>query len=191
MRAFQRKLVTGQHYAANSVPTDALAILIALFVALVLVAFVLKLVRRRPQLELSPYSAKSNLLSPAERSFLGVLVNAIGTDYVVAPKVRVADAVAPRTGMSRSDWQRAFNRISAKHFDYVVCRASDFRIVAAVELDDKSHKQARRRERDQFLEAAIRSADLPLLRFDAKSGYSQAQIRDSFAGVFARIQSIP
>jgi hypothetical protein len=173
------------------VRTDELTTIIAFLGVLALVVLVFKLLRRGPKLELSTYIAKSDLLSAAERSFLGVLVNAIGTDYVVAPKVRVADAIAPRTGMSRSDWQRAFNRISAKHFDYLVCRASDFHIVAAVELDDKSHRQARRRERDEFLKAATQSADLPLLRFDAKSSYSQAQIRDSFAGVLESIQSIP
>jgi hypothetical protein len=156
---------------------------IALLAVLALVILAFKRFGRGPTLELSRYTVQHNLLSDAERSFLGVLVNAIGTDYVVAPKVRVADAIAPRKGMSRSDWQRAFNRISAKHFDYLLCRASDFRIVAAVELDDNTHRQAHRRKRDEFLEAAVKDAGLPLLRFDAKSSYSQTQIRDSFAEI--------
>ena len=164
---------------------------IALFAILALVILVFKVMRHGPRLELSRYTLQQSLLSDAERSFLGVFANAIGIDYVVVPKVRVADAIAPRKGMSRSDWQRAFNRISAKHFDFLVCRATDFGIVAAVELDDKTHRQPRRRKRDEFLEAAAQGAGLPLLRFDAKAGYSQGQIRDLFASAKVKFRPAP
>lgn len=150
-------------------------------IAIVVIAFVLLVLGKRTSATVSQYELQKSLLSAAERSFFGVLVGAVGSDYVVVPKVRVADAIKPRRGMSRSDWQSNFNRISAKHFDFIVCRATDFGIVASVELDDKSHKQSRRRNRDEFLEAAARDAGLPLLRFDAKSGYSQAQVREFFA----------
>lgn len=61
------------------------------------------------------------LLTPAERSFYGVLISAVGDSALVFSKVRVADVLKPQKGLDRSNWQRAFNRISSKHFDFVLC----------------------------------------------------------------------
>jgi len=162
---------------------DALFFIVVLFAIIALVVQLLNRSGSSTQAKESQYEQHKSLLSAAERSFFGVLKGAVGADYVVVPKVRVADAIRPRRGMSRSDWQSAFNRISAKHFDFLICRATDFGIVASVELDDKSHRQSRRRERDEFLAAAAKEAGLPLLRFDAKSSYSQVQLRESVADV--------
>ena len=169
----------------------AIAAIVAVLVLFILVILASRLLGHSPQDDRSSYTVKHYLGSKAERSFFGVLSSAVGTEYIVAPKVRVADALAPRKGLSRSDWQSAFNRISAKHFDFVICHASTLRIAAAVELDDKSHDREDRRERDDFLDAAARKAGLPLLRFNAKSGYSQAQIRDLFADAIGQSQRVP
>jgi hypothetical protein len=40
---------------------------------------------------------------------------------MVFGKVRVADVVETASGLRWSDRLRAFNRISAKHFDFLVC----------------------------------------------------------------------
>ena len=86
----------------------------------------------RGRLSLSPGGA---LFSPAERSFLGVLDQAVGTDYRVFGKVRVADVASVKPGLGNSARQGALNRIAQKHFDFVVCGARDLNIVCAVELD--------------------------------------------------------
>ena len=71
-----------------------------------------------------PYERNSVLLSAAERSFLGVLEQALGEGYRVCPKVRVADAISVRKPLPRGEWQRAFNRISSKHFDSLLSQQS-------------------------------------------------------------------
>jgi len=119
------------------------------------------------------------LFTPAERSFYGVLKQACGDQAEVFGKVRVADVIKPIKGLGRSNWQRAFNRISAKHFDYVICRPDDLRVVAAIELNDRSHKKPSRADRDAFLEKACDSAGLTLHQFDAKRGYQVAEIRST------------
>ena len=153
--------------------------IIIVFAILILAVVVLRSPKRQASRSLQ-YFCQESLLSPAERSFFGVLASAVGGEYVVVPKTRVADALMPRKGLSRAEWQRAFNKVSSKHFDYLVCRASTFEIVAAVELDDKSHRRENRRQRDEFLAEATSSAGLPLLRFPAKEGYSLPQVRESF-----------
>jgi len=85
------------------------------------------------------YRQLNPLFSAAERSFLGVLDKAVSDKNRVFGKVRVADILAPTKGMNRKNWQIAFNKISAKHFDYVLCSKDKLNVVAVIELDDKSH----------------------------------------------------
>jgi len=69
--------------------------------------------------------------------FLGVLGKAVGPDYRVLGKVRVADVASLKRGPSASVRHGALNRIALGHFDFVVCRASDLVVVCAVELNEK------------------------------------------------------
>ncbi len=94
-------------------------------------------------------------------------------------KVRVADIMTTKRGSSASNRQKAFNRIAAKHFDFVLCNPKDLSVTAVIELDDKSHSRLSRQYRDQFLESACTAAGLTLHRFTAKRGYSVLEIRET------------
>lgn len=121
---------------------------------------------------------QNEFLSSAERSFLGVLSQAAGEEWRVFAKVRIADVRTPAKVMSRSRWQSAFNAISAKHFDFLLCEPADCVPKLAVELDDKSHDKPSRRQRDRLVDSACASAGLPLLRVKAAWAYQIAEIRD-------------
>lgn len=150
-------------------------ILLALFV-LVVLAILTKL--RGDSTDEFSYEKNEPLFSPAERSFFGVLNQAVQEQAVVFGKVRVADVLRPPKGMGRSNWQKAFNRISSKHFDYVICTPDTLLVLAVIELDDKSHAKGKRAERDRFLDAACSSAELPLHRFKAAATYSISEVRN-------------
>lgn len=122
------------------------------------------------------YRRKPYLLSKAERSFYGVLTQAVGDKALIFSKVRVADVLAPQKGLNRSNWQQAFNKISAKHVDFLLCDPHDCAVKLAIELDDASHGSAKRQKRDAFLERACESAGLPLMRIRAARGYGVAEI---------------
>lgn len=123
------------------------------------------------------YEKIEPLFSPAERSFFGVLTQAVNERAVVLGKVRVADVLRPTKGVGKSQWQKAFNRISAKHFDYVICAPDTLVVLAVVELDDKSHAKRNRVERDILLDSACADAGLPLHRFKVAASYSIAEVR--------------
>ena len=123
-----------------------------------------------------PYQGISYLFTPAERSFLGVLDQVIDSDYRVFGKVRAADVMKVQNGINRSNWQKAFNRIQSKHFDFVICRASDFSILLLIELDDKSHNKPQRIDRDNFVEKATEAAGIPLLRISCQGSYSAQDV---------------
>ncbi len=128
------------------------------------------------QLSGASYSLIPSLLTLAERSFYGVLVQAVDSDLVVCSKVRIAE-VLKVSASDRSKWQKAFNRISRKHFDFVVCSKDDFSFRYAVELNDSSHAKKKRVERDEFLIEACKDAGFPLVQMKAQSGYSLAAVR--------------
>ncbi len=124
------------------------------------------------------YRQRKILFTAAERSFLGVLDSLIDPGlHRTFGKVRVADLIEPEPNRNRSQWKSAFNRISAKHFDFVICKADDMAPVAAIELDDVSHKQSKRQQRDQFLEKVCSQVGLPLLRVPARRAYQLEEVK--------------
>lgn len=130
-----------------------------------------------------PYVPAKALLSPAERSFLGVLDQVVGPEHRVFGKVRVADLASVKPGLAPSARQRALNRVAAKHVDFVVCRASDLTIVCAVELNDSSHASKRAQARDELLGNVCKAIGLPLFQVPAKRAYSLSELQAQFASV--------
>jgi len=135
------------------------------------------------------YQTKGPLFTPAERSFLGVLDSAVSDKYRIFGKVRVADVMSPKKGMDRKNWQIAFNKISAKHFDYVLCCKDTLKVIAAIELDDKSHNKKSSQVRDKFLASACGSANLKLVRFPAKSSYTISEVSETIENTINPLES--
>lgn len=127
--------------------------------------------------EAFPYRLKGPLFTVAERSFYGVLTLACADKAIVFGKVRIADILEPEAKLNKSQWQTAFNKISRKHFDYVVCEPKDLSILAVIELDDQSHNSKKQKERDALVEGACLKAGLVLHRFKASNNYSVANIQ--------------
>jgi hypothetical protein len=124
------------------------------------------------------YEAVAALLTPAERSFFGVLQKALASDYQIFAKVRLADIVRPTRNPSRSGWQSAFNRITGKHVDFVLCDVAHLGVVGVIELDDRTHEKLERGFRDNLVDSALANAGIPVLRVPARQSYSPAQLRE-------------
>ena len=153
--------------------------LIGVLVLLGIVAFLVKVVLPslgKGQVVL-PYQKEPVLFTPAERSFLAVLEPALGDQFRVLGKVRLADVIRVKSGLSGSERRQAFNRIQSKHLDFVVCDPNDLSVQFVVELDDSSHQQARRLARDEFLNKALAAAGVPVFHFPVKRSYSVQDIR--------------
>ena len=118
-----------------------------------------------------PYQKTDALFTPAERSFYGVLSQAVGDNATIFGKVRVADVVSPKKGLSRSTWQKSFNKISRKHFDFLLCCNDTLSVICAIELNDSSHKSKNRNDRHEFLKGVCHAAEIPLIPVPAKAAY--------------------
>jgi len=129
------------------------------------------------------YTLKKTLLTSAETLFYNRILEAVGNKLTVFAQVRVADVVEVKKG---ANWNKLFPKISQKHFDFVLCRPRSLEILAAIELDDSSHSQKKRQERDQFLNKACQAAGLNLIRVVASNNYDpkklRAKIQDAIAG---------
>jgi Protein of unknown function (DUF2726) len=119
-----------------------------------------------------PHQKSRSLFSPAERSFFGVLQQAVGEHAAIFGKVRVSDVVKPRTGLHRSVWRSAFKRISGKNFDFLLCDKEKLSVLCAIELDDGSRQSKSRHQRDEFLKGVCAAGYVPLIQVPAKSGYA-------------------
>jgi len=120
-----------------------------------------------------PYKLTPSLLTASEAVFYGALVVAAGRRYVVFAKVRLADLCQ---GLDRWADIRAFNKVSSKHVDFVLCDATTFRPVLAVELDDRAHLRANRRSRDALVDAIFRTMGLGVYRQWVRHSYDPAAI---------------
>jgi len=166
-------------------------LLVFIIVVIVILAFFILSVSKN-KLTLSneyPYQKAKTLFSPAERSFLGVLDQVVGSEFRVFGKVRIADVATVRTMSNRSAWQKAFNRISSKHFDFIVCNSSDLSIVCAVELNDKSHQKNTRKLRDEFVIGVCNAISLPLVEVNAQTAYSIQELKERFSAVLNVVSS--
>lgn len=154
-----------------------LAILVVVLVAaLAFVAWKLGLLEPKPTGN-EPYRCCDRVLSPAEQKFQAALLAALpvlcqragrSDAPLVFAKVRLGDVLTTdrdkateRAG--KDGWQAARNRIDRKHVDFLLCAPSDTRPVLVIELDDKTHQRADRKERDEFLDRACKAAGLPVL----------------------------
>ncbi len=165
--------------------------LIPIFIiAFIILFFIIRLKQPSSSPESCPYIKNTALFSPAERSFLGVLEQAVGDEYRIFGKVRVADVASVKSMSNKRNWYQAFNRISAKHFDFLLCAKGDLSITCAVELDDKSHQQHKRQERDAFLVGVCQSISLPLIQIQAQAAYSVAEVRAKIVGALGQQEAI-
>ena len=161
-------------------------LILVVLALLVLTAMASRLKRHKGSLADYPYQKRSALFSPAERSFLGIVDQAVGDQYRVFGKVRIADVVEPTQGLDASRRQKALNRISAKHLDFLLCAKGDLSVVCAIELDDRSHRQRKRQDRDAFVEELCRAVSLPLARISAQRTYTVPEVRGAIFAAWNR-----
>ena len=98
-------------------------------------------------------------------------------ECVVLSQVTFSRFMKPDTGgLAPLPVYRALqNRISQKTLDFLVC-LPDFTVVAAVELDDRSHRADSDRQRDELLNAA----NITVIRVSVDDIPSAQRIREAF-----------
>jgi hypothetical protein len=117
------------------------------------------------------FRTRRYLFSRGEAAFYRALAAAVQNHFIIMAKVRLADVVSARSE-SAAAWRSAFNRIQAKHVDFVLLRPVDLTIALIIELDDKSHRLAHRISRDAFVDNCLSQAGLPILHIPCAASYN-------------------
>jgi hypothetical protein len=132
-----------------------------------------------------PYRLKG-LLSPAEYQFYQQAREILRGKYLICPKIALAELLEI-TSSDKNIQQIAFNKISRKRVDFVVCDADSMQPVYAIELDDSSHERPDRQERDDFVNHAFAAAGLPLVHVAYRREYNHQELA---ADLLAPLQTI-
>lgn len=126
---------------------------------------------------------RGKLLTDRETHFFHELLRVTDAErWYLCPQVRVADIVriAPAVRPRSRTWWKLFSLVSKWHCDVVIVDRATFEVVAAVELDDRSHLKPARRRRDILLNEVMRQADIPLLR-----GYDREELQEQILSFLA------
>ena len=110
-----------------------------------------------------PY-VKTYLLTKKEWSFYKALKQITDKYHLhILSKVRFADLVQVKNTYKGRKYFKYFSKISSKHIDFVLADPKNLAIKCAIELDDNSHNQIDRQQRDYFIDKVCETVKLPLI----------------------------
>ncbi len=75
--------------------------------------------------------------------------------------------------------QAAQNKVIRKHFDFILCDPDRVKVIAVVELDDKSHNTKSAILRDTFKDEVCASVGLTIHRIPVSNAYNIQEIRET------------
>ena len=82
--------------------------------------------------------------------------------FSICPKVRLLDLVEPKKELEKSKWQTAINKVNRKHIDFIICDSS-MHVKLCLELDDSSHDQIDRQQRDMFIDSVLKNCGYQII----------------------------
>jgi hypothetical protein len=134
-------------------------------------------VKRKFTKPLKPYRySRKSLMTENEQNMYWRLIETL-PNHVVLAQVEMSSCVG-------TEGLAAFNTISGKSFDFVVCDKA-MNILAAIEIDDKSHTQEPRVKADKTKSQALDMAGIKLIRWPAVPLPSRLEIVKALANAVA------
>lgn len=121
-----------------------------------------------------PFYAKKPLTQPEQILYHRLVASM--PECIVLAQVQLSRVIGVKKGFSFNEWNNRINRMS---LDFLVC-LKDSTVVAAVELDDKTHEKASRIEADAKKEKALFAAGIALVRWNVSALPDEAAIRQAF-----------
>jgi len=123
-----------------------------------------------------PFDSKSAVFTPAEKNFQNLVEQAMGHKYRVLNRVKLADVVTIRNGISSRASQTAVTNAEGKYLDFVICDRNSMKLLGAIDLVDTQGK-GYKIKKDWFVSGALEAAAIPHLRIKVKANYTLDEIR--------------
>jgi hypothetical protein len=122
-----------------------------------------------------PFYAKKPL-SPPEQILYHRLTAAL-PDHIVLAQVQLSRVLGVKKGFNFAEWNNRINRMS---LDFVVC-SKDATVLAAIELDERSHEKTARMTADAKKDKALLDAGVKLIRWHVGAMPDEAAIRSALS----------
>ena len=123
-----------------------------------------------------PFDRKTALFTPAEKNFQNLVEQAMGSRYRIINRVKLADIVSIRNGVSKRAGQTASNNAHSKYLDFVICERDSMKMLGVIDLVDTQGK-GYKIKKDWFVSGALEAAAIPHIRIKVKANYTIDEIR--------------
>ena len=121
-----------------------------------------------------PYVKKPFLMTETERKFFFVLERAVRDRYYIVPQVQLSNLVQIEKSKR---WEYALrNRIDRKSVDFVLFDKEYFTPQVVVELDDPSHFEEKRKERDDLVNALMKKTGIKIIHIPTSGQYDLSNL---------------
>lgn len=160
-------------------------LLIIIIISLLFVFLVLPRLRNSIEFTSSapllPYQRKRFFFSRSEQQFFHSLQAQLDhTRFAIFPKVRLGDFV--EVNMPKGDRQQYWNRIKAKHVDFLIYDYKSGKIVLAIELDGASHNTRSAQKNDNFKDELYPVIGITLKRVRVGTNFEE-EVRNIVTGL--------
>jgi len=125
-----------------------------------------------------PFKKKGNLFTPVERTFLGLIEEAVGNEFRILCRVKMSDILTIHQNTDKKTSKNATSRAGSKHLDFVLCSKDDMSPIIAIDLVHNSGKDGYKSQRDFYVSGALDAAHIPHVRIKVRSGYKAQDIRE-------------
>lgn len=126
---------------------------------------------KNTQVDFFTYKKNDCLFTKNEEKFYIFLKNELGEKYAIFTKVRLLDLF--NIPKKTENYMTYFNKIKAKHVDFVLCDPNNFNPIVAIELDGWSHNMKSAQKNDTFKNNLFKQADFPLERVKVSKTYEK------------------
>jgi len=123
-----------------------------------------------------PFDSKTSIFTPAEKNFQNLVEQAMGSKYRIINRVKLADIVTIRNGVSNRASQTAVNNAESKYLDFVICDRTSMKLLGVIDLVD-TQGRGYKIKKDWFVSGALEAASIPHLRIKVKANYTLDEIR--------------
>ena len=130
-----------------------------------------------------PFDKKNSIFTPAEKNFQNLLEQALGGKYRIVNRVKLADIVTIRNGVSSRASQTAITNAENKYLDFAICERDNMQLCGVIDLVDTQGK-GYKIKKDWFVSGALEASSIPHIRIKVKANYTIDEIR---ACVYSRL----
>lgn len=159
-------------------------VLFILLSGMFFIPFVSKSLKRKKSSSIAgtvAYKAK-NVMTRTEFEIFTALNDELKDEYLLLAQVRLGDLIEVDTTYIKyksSEWYSSFNKISAKSCDLVIINKLTGEIKVCIEINDFTHAEPKRINRDVFLKSLFEKLNIPLFFID-KSNYTSTLPKELF-----------